>query len=557
MPSAIEVKPKSALAGLPAPKRLLADIRRLEQEYFSQRPDVDDRRQLVNFGSTGHRGSPLFGTFTEAHVLAITQAICDYRRVQRIDGPLHMGKDTHAVSGLAQDTALEVLAANRVEVVMQENDGVTPTPVISRAILVYNHHRTSQLADGIVFTPSNNPPEYGGFKYTPTHGGPAGIDATQWVQDRANDLLRRCNVGVKRISYAKAIAANSTHQEDLIGPYVRDLSNVIDLAVIRAARLKLAVDLLGGASAPYWESINSLWGLEIEVVNHAIDPTFSFMTLDHDGRIRMDCASPYAMTHLIGLKKNYQVAFANDPDAGRHGIVVPSEGLLNPNFYLAVAISYLLSHRPHWPSQAAIGKTVVTSSLIDRVVERAGRKLAETPVGFKWFTQGLYERTYCFGGEECASAGFLRRNGNVWTTDKDGLIMNLLAAEITARTGCNPGEHYHQLTKELGTPHYCRIDIPATPEQRARIEKLSPAAIRQFSMAGEPIDAKLTRAPANEAPIGGIKVVTPGGWFAVRPSAAENSVKFYAESFKSEAHVDNIIAEAREMVRRAVAREDV
>ena len=548
MPSALEIHlVRSALAGRPAPKNLLVNIARLGGEYFARRPDVDDRGQLVTFGRNGHRGSPLSGTFTETHVLAITQAICDYRRVKGIDGPLYLGKDTHALSDLTQDTALEVLAANGVETVIQKDDGVTPTPVISRAILVYNHHRTEHLADGIVFTPSHNPPEDGGFKYNPTNGGPADTDVTQWVEDRANDLLRRGNADVKRMSYARAIRSRM-YEEDLVLPYVRDLASVLDMDAIRGARLKLGVDPLGGAALPCWEAINSVYGLDIAVVNPTIDPTFSFMTLDHDGRIRMDCSSPYAMAGLVGLKDKYEVAFANDPDAGRHGIVTPSEGLLNPNYYLAVAIRYLLSHRPQWPQQAAIGKTLVSSSLIDLVVRQATRRLAEMPVGFKWFTRGLFDGSYCFAGEESAGASFLRRDGTVWTTGKDGLIMSLLAAEITARTGREPGQHYRELTADFGASYYRRVDSPATPEQRARLERLSPLAIGESSLAGEPILAKLTHAPGNGAPIGGLKVVTSSGWFAARPSGTENIYKIYAESFQSEAHLDTIVSEARDMV---------
>ena len=545
MPSALDIHPvRSALAGRPAPKNLLVNIARLGAEYFVRRPDVDDRGQLVTFGTSGHRGSPLSGTFTETHVLAITQAICDYRRIKCIDGPLYLG---NALSDVTQDTALEVLAANRVETVIQKDDGVTPTPVISHAILVHNHHRTEHLADGIVITPSHNPPEDGGFKYNPTNGGPADTNVTQWVEDRANDLLRRGNADVKRMSYARAIRS-TVYEEDLVLPYVRNLPSVLDMDAIRGARLKLGVDPLGGAALPCWEAINSVYGLDITVVNPTSDPTFSFMTLDHDGRIRMDCSSPYAMAGLVGLKDKYEVAFANDPAADRHGIVTPSEGLLNPNYYLAVTIRYLLSHRPQWPRQAAIGKTLVSSSLIDLVVRQATRRLAEMPVGFKWFTRGLFDGSYCFAGEKSAGASFLRRDGTVWTTDKDGLIMSLLAAEITARTGREPGQHYRELTADFGVSYYRRIDSPATPEQRARLESLSPLAIGESSLAGERILAKLTHAPGNGAPIGGLKVVTSSGWFAARPSGTENIYKIYAESFESEAHLDAIVSEARDMV---------
>jgi phosphoglucomutase len=485
----------SPLAGCPAPKEMLVDLARLEREYFERKPDVSDPNQMVSFGTSGHRGTSLNGTFTETHILAITQAICDYRRSQGTDGPLCMGKDTHALSGPAQRTALEVLAANNVETIIQQDDGVTPTPVISRAILVYNRDRKAHLADGIVITPSHNPPEDGGFKYNPTDGGPADTEVTGWVQDRANSLIREGNAGVKRVSFATAVKAASTHQEDFVLPYVRDLRNVIDMDAIRAAGLKLGVDPLGGAARPYWEPINSVYGLDVVVTNPTLDPTFSFMTVDHDGKIRMDCSSPYAMARLVGLKDQYQVAFANDPDSDRHGIVTPSAGLINPNHYLAVAIRYLLMYRPQWPAHAAVGKTLVSSSMIDRVVQKLGRKLSEVPVGFKWFVPGLFDGSCCFGGEESAGASFLRRNGTVWSTDKDGPIMDLLAAEITARTGKNPGEHYRELTGEFGAPLYTRIDAPATPEQKAILKKLSPEMVKATGLAGEPITAKLTRAP--------------------------------------------------------------
>ena len=430
----------SPLAGKPAPKELLVDLERLEREYYGRRPDPGDPAQQVSFGTSGHRGSPLRGSFTEAHILAITQAICDYRRSQAIDGPLYMGKDTHALSGPAQRTALEVLAANDVWAVIQRGDGVTPTPVISRAILVHNRGRKEHLADGIVVTPSHNPPEDGGFKYNPTDGGPADTEVTRTIQDRANELLHAGNRGVKRVSLDTAMRAATTRQEDLALPYVEDLGNVIDMEAISAAGLRLAVDPLGGAAVHYWEPINVFYGLDIAVVNPEIDPTFAFMTVDHDGRIRMDCSSPYAMARLVGLKDRYRLAFANDPDSDRHGIVTPSAGLMNPNHYLAVAIQYLLTHRERWPETSAVGKTLVSSSMIDRVVAKLGRRLCEVPVGFKWFVPGLFDGSFCFGGEESAGASFLRRDGTVWTTDKDGLIMNLLAAEITARTGRDPGD---------------------------------------------------------------------------------------------------------------------
>src|SRR5215469_2899323 len=538
----------SPLAGKPAPKELLVDLSRLEREYFECRPDVDDPAQRVTFGTSGHRGSPLYGSFTEAHILAITQAICDYRRAHATDGPLYMGKDTHALSGPAQRPALEVLAANEVQTLIQRDDGFTPTPVVSHAILGHNRSRYERLADGIVITPSHNPPEDGGFKYNPTNGGPAETDVTQWIEDRANELLRSRNTGVKRVTFEAAIRAETTDQEDLVLPYVNDLRNVVDMDTVRAAGLKLAVDPLGGAAVHYWEPINKLYGLDIAVVNSAVDPTFSFMTVDYDGAIRMDCSSPYAMARLVGLKDQYRVAFANDPDSDRHGIVTPRSGLMNPNHYLSVAIWYLLTHRPHWPMKAAVGKTLVSSGMIDRVVHKLGRDLSEVPVGFKWFAPGLFDGSYCFGGEESAGASFLRRDGSVWTTDKDGPIMDLLAAEITAVTGKDPGEHYDALTTEFGATYYERMDASATPEQKARLERLSPEAVKTPELAGEPIIAKLTHAPGNGAPIGGLKIVTENGWFAARPSGTEAVYKIYAESFKDEQHLKAILEDAQQIV---------
>lgn len=542
----------SPLAGKPAPRELLIDVSKLESEYFGRTPDMSQPSQWVSFGTSGHRGSSLNGTFTEAHILAITQAICEYRRNKQIDGPLYMGKDTHALSSPAQRTALEVLAANGVETIIQRDDGVTPTPVISRAILVYNANRRNHLADGIVITPSHNPPEDGGFKYNPPNGGPADTDVTKWVQDRANDLLRSNNAGVNRSPYSTAKTSATTHQEDFVIPYVNDLRNVVDMDVIRNAKLKLGVDPLGGAAVHYWAPINEIYGLNVEVVNPRVDPTFSFMTVDHDGKIRMDCSSPYAMARLVGLKDRFQVAFANDPDSDRHGIVTPSAGLMNPNHYLAVAIRYLLMHRPNWPASATVGKTLVSSSMIDRVVGKLGRRLSEVPVGFKWFVPGLVDSSCCFGGEESAGASYLRLNGKVWTTDKDGPIMDLLAAEILARTGNDPGEHFRELVGEFGMPYYTRIDAPATPEQKARLQKLSPDAVRESTLADDPIIAKLTRAPGNDAPIGGLKVVARSGWFAARPSGTENIYKIYAESFKDQAHLDSIVSEAQKIVNNAL-----
>ena len=542
----------SPLAGKPEPKEMLVDLARLERGYYERKPDLTDPNQLVAFGTSGHRGTPLSGSFTETHILAITQAICEYRREQGTDGPLYMGKDTHALSAPAQRTALEVLAANSVETIIQRDDGYTPTPVISRAILAYNHGRKDHLADGIVITPSHNPPEDGGIKYNPTNGGPADTDVTRWVQDRANALMRGGNAGVKRVSLEAAMKATTTRVADLILPYVEDLKHVVDMDAISAAGLKLAVDPLGGSAVHYWEPMNAVYKLDIAVVNPKVDPTFSFMTVDHDGKIRMDCSSPYAMAGLVGLKDQYQVAFANDPDSDRHGIVTPSAGLMNPNHYLAVAIRYLLTHRPQWPAQAAVGKTLVSSSMIDRVVAKLGRKLSEVPVGFKWFVAGLFDGTTCFGGEESAGASFLRRDGTVWSTDKDGLIMNLLAAEITARTSKDPGEHYRELAAEFGAPYYTRIDAAATPEQKARLGKLAPEAVTASKLAGEPITAKLTNAPGNNAPIGGLKVVTANGWFAARPSGTENIYKIYAESFKNEEHLQVIVSEAQQIVNHAL-----
>ena len=553
MPSSVE-RPAglSPLAGRPAPKEMLVDVARLEREYFARRPDLGNPNQLVSFGTSGHRGSPLEGTFTEAHILAITQAICDYRRGQGTDGPLYMGKDTHALSGPAQRTALEVLAANNVHTVIQRDDGVTPTPVISRAILVYNTDRKAHLADGIVITPSHNPPEDGGFKYNPTNGGPADTEVTRAVENRANELLRSNNSGVKRVTFEAAIKASTTHQEDFVLPYVRDLRNVVDVDAIRASGLKLGVDPLGGAARSYWEPINATYGFDITVVNPLVDPTFSFMTVDHDGVIRMDCSSPYAMARLIGLKDHYQVAFANDPDSDRHGIVTPSAGLMNPNHYLAVAIRYLLTHRPEWPGHAAVGKTLVSSRMIDHVVKDLGHRLLEVPVGFKWFVPGLLDGSCGFGGEESAGASFLRRDGAAWSTDKDGPIMDLLAAEITARTGKDPGQHYAELTAQFGVSYYTRIDAPATPEQKARLKELSPEAVTDSSLAGEPIIGKLTQAPGNNAPIGGLKVVAASGWFAARPSGTENLYKVYAESFKDQSHLETIVTEAERIVTKAL-----
>jgi phosphoglucomutase len=542
----------SPLAGKPAPTEMLVDLARLERDYYERSPDLTDENQRVSFGTSGHRGSSLRGTFTEAHILAITQAICDFRHMKGTDGPLYLGKDTHALSGPAQRTAIEVLAANHVGTIIQRDDGVTPTPVISHAILVHNRGREQRLADGIVITPSHNPPEDGGFKYNPPNGGPADTDVTRWVQDRANELLRRKNAEVRRLPFEKAIKAPTTLEKDLITPYVEDLQNVVDIASIRASGLKLAVDPLGGAALPYWEPINTRYGLDIKVVNPRLDPTFSFMTVDHDGKIRMDCSSPYAMARLVSLKDQYSVAFGNDPDSDRHGIVTPSAGLMNPNHFLAVAIRYLLTHRPHWQTRAAVGKTLVSSSIIDRVVSELGRKLCEVPVGFKWFAPGLFDGSFCFGGEESAGASFLRHDGTAWTTDKDGPIMDLLAAEMTAVTGKDPGQHFEEISEQFGKPYYTRVDVPASTAQKAKLEKLSAEEVEASDLAGEPITARLTRAPGNDAPIGGLKVVAASGWFAARPSGTENLYKIYAESLKGPEHLNSILNEAQEIVNLAL-----
>ncbi len=542
----------SPLAGKPAPPEMLIDPAQIELEYYNRRPNLNDPDQLVSFGTSGHRGSPIHSAFTETHILAITQAICDYRKNRDIDGPLYIGKDTHALSGPAQRTAIEVLAANGVVTILQENDGVTPTPVISRAILVYNRERKNHLADGVVVTPSHNPPEDGGFKYNPPNGGPADTDVTKWIQNRANELMLKNNADIKRMQLTAAMKADTTHLQDLVLPYVKDLKNVIDMDAIRTAGIKIAVDPLGGAAGPYWEPIRDLYNVDITIVNAKVDSTFSFMSVDHDGKIRMDCSSPYAMASLVRLKDQYQIAFANDPDADRHGIVTRSAGLMNPNHYLAVAIHYLLTHRPLWSAASMVGKTLVSSSLIDRVAHELKHRLFEVPVGFKWFSPGLFDGSCCFGGEESAGASFLQKDGRVWTTDKDGLILGLLSAEITARTGKDPGEYYQDITQRHGTPYYTRIDAPATPSQKAALKKLTPEVVTATELAGEPIIAKLTRAPGNDAPIDGLKVATQQGWFAARPSGTENIYKLYAESFKSQAHLDAILEAAQNIVTKSL-----
>lgn len=540
------------LAGKPAPDDLLIDLSKLERDYHAQKPNLEDGNQLVCFGTSGHRGSPFNSTFTEAHILAITQALCAHRRNKGITGPIFMGKDSHAASSAAQRTALEVLAANSVETFIQRDDGLTPTPSISHAILAYNRRRTEGLADGVVITPSHNPPQDGGFKYNPPNGGPADTDITSWVQARANELLKAGNKDVKRLSFESALKATTTHAHDFITPYMETLSEVIDMDAIKSAGVRIGVDPLGGASLPYWEPIKERYGLDLTVVNTSVDPQFAFMTLDHDGKIRMDCSSPYAMAGLVKLKDKFDVAFGCDPDADRHGIVTPSSGLLNPNHFLAVAIDYLLTHRPDWKTDSAVGKTLVSSSIIDRVVASHGRTLNEVPVGFKWFAPGLFDGSVCFGGEESAGASFLRRDGSVWTTDKDGLILGLLAAEITAKTGKDPGQHYEELTAKFDAPSYKRIDAPATPEQKEALKQLNPEFVSASTLAGEAITAKLAHAPGNNAAIGGLKVVTENGWFAARPSGTENIYKVYAESFKGPPHLDTIIAQAQQIVTEAL-----
>lgn len=549
MSSTIKVSP---LAGKPAPRELLIDPDDLERNYYTREPDPANPRELVTFGTSGHRGSSLSGTFNESHILAITQAICDYRRTLGITGPLFLGKDTHALSSAAQRTAIEVLVSNSVETIIQRADGFTPTPVISHAILTYNRGRTEGLGDGIVITPSHNPPQDGGFKYNPPNGGPADTTVTKWIQDRANELLRTGNRKVSRMSYESALKAPTLHLGDFVMPFVQDLTNIIDMETIRNSFVRMGVDPLGGASIDYWEPIKTVYGLDMSVINPRVDPTFSFMAVDHDGKIRMDCSSPYAMAGLVDLKDKFDIAFAADADADRHGIVTRSVGLMNPNHYLAVAIHFLLGHRPSWPHKAAVGKTLVSSGLIDRVVQSLGRILSEVPVGFKWFVEGLFAGTYCFGGEESAGASFLRSDGTVWTTDKDGIILGLLAAEMLARTGKDPGDLYRELAGQLGTPFYTRIDASASPEQKAAMGLLSPGDIKAKELAGEPITAKLSVAPGNNAPIGGVKVVTANGWFAARPSGTENIYKIYAESFKDETHLEGIVAEAREIVNAAL-----
>ena len=538
-------------AGKPAPDDLLANIPRLVAAYYTTQPDPENPAQRVSFGTSGHRGTSVTGSFNEAHILAVTQALCEYRQGAGITGPLFIGMDTHALSEPALISATEVLAANGVTVMLQEGRGYTPTPAVSHAILGYNRDRKDGLADGVVITPSHNPPGDGGFKYNPPTGGPADTDVTKQIETRANELLRGGLEDVKRIPFERALKADTTHMFDFIKPYVDDLGNIIDMDAVANAGLNLGVDPLGGASVGYWEPIAERYGVNLNVVNPSVDPRFAFMSVDKDGKIRMDCSSPYAMAGLIGLKDDFDLAFGNDPDADRHGIVTKSSGLLNPNHYLSVAVNYLFQNRPGWRSSAAVGKTLVSSSMIDRVAARLGRKLEEVPVGFKYFVSGLLDGSYGFGGEESAGASFLRQDGTVWTTDKDGLIMDLLAAEILAKTDRDPGEHYQDLEAEFGAPVYARTDAPADAEQKRVLANLSPDQVTADTLAGDAITAKLTRAPANGAPIGGLKVVTESGWFAARPSGTEEIYKIYAESFRSDAHLEEIQREAQDIVRSA------
>jgi phosphoglucomutase len=543
--------PLHPLAGKPAPREILVNVPRLITAYFNQKPDVTQPGQEIRFGTSGHRGSSLKNSFNEGHILAITQAICDYRQANRIIGPLFLGMDTHALSECSQATALEVLAANEVTVRIARDQGYTPTPVISQAVLTYNRARSSGWSDGIVITPSHNPPEDGGFKYNPPHGGPAETEVTQWIELRANDLLRTGRHYIKRVPLTLGVQDGWIKEYDFLTPYVEDLQQIIDLESIRRAGLRIGVDPLGGASVAYWEPIAQRYGLKIDLVNPVVDPTFSFMSVDKDGKIRMDCSSPYAMAGLIQLKDRYDIAFGNDADCDRHGIVCPGAGLMNPNHYLSVAVWYLFQNRPQWPVRAAVGKTLVSSSLIDRVAADLNRPLAEVPVGFKWFVEGLKNGDYGIGLEESAGASFLRKAGTVWTTDKDGIIMDLLAAEITARTGKDPGVLYQELTERFGRPRYERMDAPANAEQKEVLSRLSPDQVTATTLAGEPILAKLTKAPANQAAIGGLKVVTQNGWFAARPSGTEDIYKIYTESFKGPEHLAQIQKEAQEIVRQA------
>ncbi len=541
------------LAGKHVPRTLLANIPRLMTAYFTLTPDPEIRAQRVAFGTSGHRGSAYASSFNEWHILAITQAVCDYRKSVGTTGPLFIGMDSHALSEAAFASAIEVLAANGVETMIDAGGGYTPTPVISHAILTYNSGRTEGLADGIVISPSHNPPDEGGFKYNPTNGGPADVDVTGWIGKAANDFIAAKLAGIKRIPYARARKAACVHAYDFVTPYVDDLAAVVDMEAIRASGVRVGIDPLGGAAIGYWQPVIERYGIAATVVNEVVDQTFSFMTADWDGKIRMDCSSPYAMAPLIALRDRFDVAFANDTDADRHGIVTPSGGLMNPNAFLAASVAYLCGNRPEWRAESAIGKTVVSSGMIDRVAAKMGRRLVEVPVGFKWFSKGLVEGTLAFGGEESAGASFLRRDGTVWTTDKDGLIMGLLAAEITARSGMDPSELYASATADLGQSFYARIDAPATVEQKALLGKLDATRIDATELAGESVEARLTHAPGNNEPIGGIKIVTRDGWFAARPSGTEEVYKIYAESFRSAEHLAAIQADAKATVSRLFA----
>jgi len=540
------------LAGKPAPTAILTDIPRLVTAYYTNRPDFSVPAHRVAFGTSGHRGSSFEDSFNEWHVLAITQAICEHRAQQGVDGPLFLGIDTHALSVPARASALEVLAANSVDVMLADRGEYTPTPVVSHAILTYNRGRNTGLADGILVTPSHNPPDNGGFKYNPPNGGPADTEVTGWIEHRANALLKSDLVGVKRVSLERAERAATTHLYDFLNPYVSDLGSVLDMEAIRGAQIRIGVDPLGGAGVHYWGPIAERYRLNLTVVNEVVDPTFRFMTVDWDGRIRMDPSSPYAMASLIGLQGSFDIAFACDTDHDRHGIVTRSAGLLPPNHYLSVMVRYLMQHRPHWRADAAVGKTVVSSQMIDRVTAKLGRKLYEVPVGFKWFVDGLLDGSLGFGGEESAGASFVRRDGRVWTTDKDGIVPALLSAELTARTGRDPGELYRDLTREFGEPAYDRVEAPATAEQKRRLAQLSPEQIRSAALAGEKIETILTRAPGNGAAIGGLKVSTANGWFAARPSGTEDIYKIYGESFRGADHLRRILAEAQTIVSDAL-----
>ncbi|BBN60595.1 phosphoglucomutase (alpha-D-glucose-1,6-bisphosphate-dependent) [Hydrogenovibrio marinus] len=544
--------PISPLAGKPAPDTILENIPKLVSDYYTLVPDVNNPDQVVSFGTSGHRGCSSKCTFNETHIAAVSQAIVEYRTAQGINGPLYIGMDTHALSEAAHATAIEVFAGNGVDIIIQDNGRYTPTPVISHAILTYNQGKTDGLADGVIITPSHNPPQDGGFKYNPPNGGPADSDATNIIQARANEIIRNGMEEADLMDLADALESEFVTKADLIMPYVKDLDKVVNMQAIKDAGLKLGIDPLGGAAIHYWQPIADYYGLNLDIVNHKVDPTFSFMTVDKDGKIRMDCSSPYAMASLIQLKDNYDIAFGNDPDVDRHGIVTPSAGLMNPNHYLAVAIQYLCTHRPNWSNDVKIGKTLVSSSMIDRVVQSLGKNLSEVPVGFKWFVDGLVSGEYAFGGEESAGASFLRLDGTTWSTDKDGIIMNLLAAEITAVTGKDPGVLYQELTQQFGNPIYTRIDAPANREEKAILSNLSPDMVKASHLAGEEITAKLTHAPGNGAAIGGLKITTENGWFAARPSGTEDIYKIYAESFKSQAHLEAIVEEAQAIVSDAL-----